>query len=174
MAHGCEKSAFRPIGLVGALLGRAQFIEQLAPLTDVDPAADDALDLARRIAVRQDPVVDRQFLAAEVQRPIQDQRVALRHNALVVGVILSGLCFECRADLERAFADHVLALDVERLQVAVVTGLQQALAVTHVNRMGGFVDQCTHELELVVECALGHLAMLDLPAHVGVPGQGNQ
>ena len=69
------------------------------------------------------------------------------------------------------FADHIFALGGKSLQVAVVAGFQYALAVAYINRVGGFIDQRTHEFELVVEGALGPLALLDLATHVGVPEQ---
>jgi len=155
-------------------LGGAEFVEQLASFTDIDPATDDALNFTDGVAVRQDPVVDRQFFSANMQGAVQDQRVALGHHALIVGMVLSRLDGEGCADLDRAFTYHVLALDVERLQVTVVAGLQQPLVVTYVDRVRGFIDQGAHELELIIEGALGHFPVLDLAAHVRVPAQGNQ
>ena len=61
MAHGGKERALGPVGFVGALLGGANFVEQLASFTDVDPATDDALDIADGVTVRQDPVVNREF-----------------------------------------------------------------------------------------------------------------
>ncbi len=174
MAHGREKGAFGSVCLVGAFLGSTQFVEQLAPVTDVDPAADNALNFAVRVAIGKNPVVDRQFLPVNMQGAIEDQRVTFRDHPLVVGVVLRRLRLQSHVHLHHALANHFLAFDPEHLQVTVIAGLQQALAVAYVNRVRRLIDQCAHELELVVEGPFGHLPVFDLAAHVGVPGQGNQ
>ena len=43
MAHSRQELAFGPVGFIGALFRATQIIEQLSPLTDVDPASYDAL-----------------------------------------------------------------------------------------------------------------------------------
>ena len=65
VAHGRQEGAFGPVGIICKLLGLAQVLNQLAPVADVQPATDDALHLAERIAVGQDPVVDGQFAILE-------------------------------------------------------------------------------------------------------------
>lgn len=47
VADGCQEGALGTIGVVGPLLGQAQFLDQLATVADVDPAADDPLDFPR-------------------------------------------------------------------------------------------------------------------------------
>ncbi|MNR49104.1 hypothetical protein D3C85_1684330 [compost metagenome] len=58
-----------------------------------------------------------------------------------------------------------------RFQITVVTTLQQAAAITHVHRMRRTVEQGAHEFELIVQGPFGGLALLDLAAHPGIPGQ---
>ena len=123
MTHGRQECAFRAIGLIGTVLGAAQVIEQLAAFADINPAADDALDLTDRIAVRQDPVIDRQVLPMNMQGAIQDQRLAFGDYPQIVGMVLTGLCFVFQVDLHDTLADDVLALDAEDLQVTVIAGL---------------------------------------------------
>src|SRR5471032_951893 len=73
VAHGRQKGALGPIGLISPLLGGSELVEQLAPFADIDPAADDALHLTTRITVGEDPVINRQSAPANVQRPVNYQ-----------------------------------------------------------------------------------------------------
>ena len=66
MAHVRQERAFGPVGFIGALFRATQIIEQLSPLTDVDPATDDALHFTTRITVGKNPVINRQPAATDV------------------------------------------------------------------------------------------------------------
>ncbi|MNI66864.1 hypothetical protein D3C73_1224560 [compost metagenome] len=44
MADGRQEGTLGAVGIISQLLGLAQLLHQLAPLADVDPATDDALD----------------------------------------------------------------------------------------------------------------------------------
>ena len=155
MAHGRQEGAFGPVRLIGMFLGGAQLIEQLATLADVDPATDDSLNFADRVAIGKNPMVNRELFSVNMQGAIKDQRVTFRHHPLVIGMVLRCFRLQGHTHLDHAFTDHFFALDPEHLQVTVVAGLQQSLAITHIDRVGRFIDQRTHELELIIEGALG-------------------
>ncbi|MND72081.1 hypothetical protein D3C80_636240 [compost metagenome] len=174
MAHRGQKRAFGPVGVIGAFFRATQIIEQLPPFADVDPATDNALHFCAGIPIGKNPVIDRQPPATNVQLAIDDQRSALGHHALVVGLVLPGFEHIAHRSLHDAFANDIFTPGAERLQVTVVATLQQPLAITYVDRMGRAIDQRSHELELVVQCTLGGLALLDLASHVVVPRNGNQ
>ena len=112
-------------------------------------------------------------LATDMQRSVNDHRRAFAHHALVIRLIVMGfmLIVEQALGLHHVFADHVFATGREGLQIAVVAGLQNAGAVTHINGVRGAIDQRTHEFKLVAERALGFFALIDLAAHVRVPDQ---
>lgn len=109
MAHGGQKGAFGTVGVVGQFFGCAQLIHKVAPFTDVDPASDNALDLAQRVAEGQDPVIDGEGFTTDIERAIQDQRGALSHDAQVVGLIIVGfaLIAQQAAGLHHRFANDV-------------------------------------------------------------------
>ncbi|MNN01843.1 hypothetical protein D3C81_1144730 [compost metagenome] len=44
VADGGQEGALGAVGIISQLLGLAQLLHQLAPLADVDPATDNALD----------------------------------------------------------------------------------------------------------------------------------
>lgn len=174
VAHGRQEGTLGPVGFIGLLLGGPQFVEQLSSFADIDPAADDALYFTARITVGENPVIDRQPPATDVQRAIEDQRCAFVHDPLIISLILPGFEGIAHLALHDAFADHVFAFRLENLQITVVTALQQPLAVTHINRVRRAVDQRAHELELIVQRSLGRFALVDLAPHPGIPGHGNQ
>ena len=171
MAHGSEECAFGAVGLIRLLFGCPQVFEQLTAFADVDPAADDAFHITTGIAIGNDPVIDRQTSAADVQGPVEQQRNAFSDDSLVIGV--EGLSLESVAygTLHDAFANDILALGIERFEVTVIAALQQPLAVANVDRVRCAVDQRAHEFALVAEGSLRGLALFDLVAHVGVPRQ---
>ncbi|MNO75856.1 hypothetical protein D3C76_669190 [compost metagenome] len=174
MADGGQERALGAVGIVGLLLGLTQLHDQLAALADVDPAADDALHFAQRVAVRQYPVIDGHFAALDPQWPVHDQRRACGHDLQVVGLDLPSLLFVGKQAAVQLFADDIVGAGLHSFQVAVVAALQAALAVTHVHGVGRAVEQGTHERQLVVQCPFGALALADLQAQAGVPEQGQQ
>lgn len=113
MAHGRQKSGFGTVGFIGELFGIAQIIEQLPPFADVDPAANDALYFTARITVGKYPVVNRQPAVADVQRAIENQRFALGHDALIIGLIFPGFERIAHVALHDAFADDVFTSRAE-------------------------------------------------------------
>ncbi|MNV81766.1 hypothetical protein D3C71_1754510 [compost metagenome] len=119
-------------------------------------------------------MVDRQFLQADVQGAIKNQRNAFGHHASIISVVLPGFKHVAHGTLHHVFADHVFASGAEGLQIAVVATFQQPLAVTYIDGVWCPVDQRLHEFELVAECTLRLLTLLDLPAHMGIPGQQSQ
>ncbi|MNP15709.1 hypothetical protein D3C76_1080780 [compost metagenome] len=110
MTDGCQKGALGAVGIIGLLLGLAQVLDQLASLTDIDPAADDALDLTERVPVRQDPVVNGHCPVIDQQRTINDQWHALAHHLLVVGLNLAGIAAVAQRAIIQAFAQHLIKL----------------------------------------------------------------
>ena len=174
VAHGRQEYAFGTVGRIGLFLGQAQVLDQLAALADVQPATDDAFHFAQRVTVGQDPVVDGLLGVLEHQRAIDDQRLAFVHYPQVVGLDPAGVVVDAERGLVDRLAEDRLHFHPEGLQVAVVAGLQQAVAVAYIDGVGGAVDHCAHEFELVVECPFDRLALLDLAAHPGIPGQGQE
>ncbi|MNK93794.1 hypothetical protein D3C87_1139700 [compost metagenome] len=119
-------------------------------------------------------MIDRQPATANVQCAVENQRSALGHDTLVVGLIFAGFERIAHGALDDALADNVFASGAEGLQVTLIAALQQSLAISHIKRMRRAIDQRAHEFELIVQCALGCLALIDLALHVGIPGHGNQ
>ncbi|MNP47194.1 hypothetical protein D3C76_1412370 [compost metagenome] len=119
-------------------------------------------------------MIDRHPAAANVQCAIENQRSAFCHDTLVVGLVFPGFERIAHGTFNDAFTDDVFASGAEDLQVAVVAALQQPLAVADINRVRRAVDQRAHEFKLIVQCALGGLALIDLAPHVRIPGHGNQ
>ncbi|MNH15274.1 hypothetical protein D3C79_748850 [compost metagenome] len=156
------------------LLGLAQFLNQLAPFADIDPAADDALYFAQRVAVWQDPVVDGHFAAFDPQRPIDDQWGPGGHDLQVIGLDLVSMFAVSEQALLQALAHDLFAAGLNGFQVAVVATLQATLAITHVHGVRCAVEQRTHECQLVVQRPLGALTLLDLQAQAGIPDQCQQ
>ena len=111
MAHGCQKCAFGPVGVFGQVFGGAQFLQQLAAIADVDPAADDALHFAQGIAIGKNPVVDGEGFIACLQWPVDDKRGAFRHDPQTVGLIIMGFVFITHkaAGLHQRLSDGLFA-----------------------------------------------------------------
>ncbi len=174
VADSGQEGAFGAVGIVGLLLGLAQFRDQLAAVADVDPAADDALHFTQRITVGQDPVVDGHLPALDPQRAVHDQGGAGSHHFVVIRLDLPGLFGVGEQAGAQLFADNLLGAGLHRLQVAVVAALQAAIAVAHVHGVRGAVEQCAHECQLVVQRPFGALALTDLQAQAGVPEQRQQ
>lgn len=164
MADGGQEGALGAVGIVGLLLGLTQFHDQLAALADVDPAADDALHLSQRVAVRQYPVIDGHFAALDPQWPVHYQRRACRHDLQVVGLDLPGLLFVGKQAAVQLFADDFVGAGLHGFQIAVIAALQAGLAITYVHGVGGTVEQGAHERQLVIQCSFGALALADLQA----------
>ncbi|MNR32424.1 hypothetical protein D3C85_1500110 [compost metagenome] len=141
MAHGCQKGAFCSVRFIGAFLGRSKIFEQLSPLADVDPAANDAFHLTARIAVRQNPVINRQLAIADLQGAVANQRRPFTYDALIVSLIFLSLERIAHGALNNAFADDVFVFCTEDFQVTVVAALQQSLPITHVDGMRRAIDQ---------------------------------
>ena len=173
MAHRRQERTFGAVGLISQLFGGAQFVHQLTAVTDVDPATDDALHLTQRIPVGKNPVVNGHDLIADVQLAIHDQWRAFAYNAQIVSLKVPGFVFitDGTASLYDRFADDFFALGAKGFQVTVITGLQNALAVSHINGVGCFIDHGAHKFELIAEGALSLFSLLYLAAHVSVPDQ---
>ena len=84
VAHRCQESTFGAVCFVGPLFGGPQFVHQLATVTDINPATDDALNLAQRIPVRQYPVIDGDGLIAYVQLAVHDQWRAFSNDTQII------------------------------------------------------------------------------------------
>ncbi len=76
MAHGGQESTLGLVGQFGLFLGFQQLLQQVFAFRDVDAAADDAHQLAARILVGADPVVDAEALAAHPDFQIPGTRDA--------------------------------------------------------------------------------------------------
>jgi len=100
-------------------------------------------------------VIDRQAPVADVQWPVEHERLALGHHSLVIGLENPGFVCVVEGSLHDAFADDVFAPDIEGFQVTVVATLQQSLPITHIDWMRRAVEQRAHEFQLVAQGAFG-------------------
>ncbi|MNY62187.1 hypothetical protein D3C86_1989670 [compost metagenome] len=71
----------------------------------------------------------------------------------------------------QALANDLFAARFDGFQIAVIATLQAAFTVAYVHGMRRSIEQCTHELDLIVQRAFGALALLDLPTQACVPDQ---
>ncbi|MNN15482.1 hypothetical protein D3C81_1285880 [compost metagenome] len=171
MAHGREEGAFGAVCIIGLVLGLAQVFDQLATLADIDPATDDALYHTQGIAVGENPVVNGEAPVAYRQGTVLDQGLAAGHHLQIVGMKQLRLGLVAKHAVEHRPAADILALARECMQVTVIAGFQQTFAISNIDGMRGAIDQCTHECQLIVQRTLRLFALLDLPAHVGIPDQ---
>ncbi len=174
MAHGGQKGTFGPTGRVRLLLGGLQLLNQLATFTDVDPATDDALHFAQRVAEGQYPVINGQLPLTDPQRAVKDQGRTAGHDLLIVRCVFTGFEGIARHACGGALADDIFTSGRERLKVAVVADTQKAFSIAHVDRVRGAVHQRSHEFELIAQRPLGGFALADLPLHPRIPGQQAQ
>ena len=118
-------------------------------------------------------MIDSEVFIANLQRAIKDERCAFTHDTQVIGLIIVGfaLIVQKAAGLHHRFAYDLFALGRKGAQVAVVTGFQNALAITHINWMRRAIDQRSHKFVLITECPFGDFPLANLAPHIGIPDQ---
>ncbi|MNQ95992.1 hypothetical protein D3C85_1115800 [compost metagenome] len=141
MAHGRQECTFGLVGLLGLLAGFNQRCFQLLALGNVDPAAQQALQLAVGTVERHGPLVGVGALALEFDAPVNEYRLGVLEQAQVIGVQLSGQCLGNDFDVRQAPALDVFQAQREGLLIAFVAGDQSPFQITYVDRIGDTVEQ---------------------------------
>ncbi|MNH06861.1 hypothetical protein D3C79_662400 [compost metagenome] len=119
-------------------------------------------------------MVDRDFAILEPQGAVDDQRNPGRHHLQIIGMDLPGTFRTREQTVFQAPAYDLVVGRLHRFQITGIAALQAARPVPHVHGVRGAIEQCAHELQLIVQGALGVLALFDLAAQPGVPQQRRQ
>ncbi|MNN01842.1 hypothetical protein D3C81_1144720 [compost metagenome] len=119
-------------------------------------------------------MVDRDFPILEPQGAVDDQRHPGGNHLQIVGMDLAGTFRTREQTVFQAPAYDLVESRLHRFQITGIAALQAARPVPHVHGVRGAIEQCAHELQLVIQSTFGVLALFDLAAQPGVPQQRRQ
>ncbi len=171
MTHAGQKDTLRLVGLSGQTHCFLELLLKLLALGDIDPAAQQPLQLSVGSEERDRPLPDVHAFSGQFDGAVGKDWLVIFQQVEVVGMHLLSQCTRYQIDIRKASTIHLLETDAKALLVATVAGNQSSLEIANINRIGDTIEQGVFEGQLVIELPFSLEALANLYLEATAPDQ---